>query len=284
MELVYLNRLVIKVAKRVKNEEVKQGFSLEEAIREDIRSVYNLLSSKPESTYGELEKQEMLVSALKHSMAWKKTYGNDFSKLKTIFPDVFSETLQKWKLSRKPEILKNDKGIEVHAGFSTDYLEINEFKGKFTATLDNKFGSFRLTTASPIGLIFLYCPYGLDGRFKRVIKMMLSERNSVKAVKWDDSGLRRIYSEDGEHLVGLNVSKIEGDVHASVTSNSLDERAMYRILEEGSFNGITYKSRKYPGNVVKIYGWNGYLQTDLDDSILIDYFKQVLMKQATTND
>lgn len=280
MGLIYINKFELKAGAMREFKSGDEEDQIEKAVNEDIVSVKNILIQEKKRQYNESEKTEMLLSILKRNNTWKKKYGENIPNLKEIFPNIYEKDLYKWRVQGEVEFDERPHGIELRAGFHTDFFEVNEFRDEFSATPDTKFGSFKMTTGSPLGLIFLYTPYGVDGRFRRAIKMMLPSRNNVRSVRWNNNGLRSIYAEDGDHLLGLNVSGIEGDIKASVTSTSLDQKQLYERLEKGSFNGIAYRSKKYPGNSVRINGGAGYIYTDLEDNVVIQYFKEILMRHA----
>lgn len=278
MTNIFLNRFQVKdkdLAAKDKGSE-----KIEELIRQDIQSAREKLSSVKEVMYNDTEITEMLVSQLRLKKSWREKYGKTMPDLKDTFSDIYDIGLTKWRWDEKPEFVADEGGVRFSAGFHTDFIEISEFKGEFKIIPDTKFGSFIMTKGSPIGLIFLFSPYGYDSKFKKVIRLLLPPRDEIKTIQWDDSGLRSILAEDSATLKGISASGIDGDVKVSASSPNLDSRPFSQAVNGGNYYGISYESKKYPGNLVKIHAKNGSFVTDLEETKAIGYFKEVLMKYS----
>ena len=278
MTNIFLNRF------QVKNKDLaakdKSSERIEELIGQDIKSARETLSSVEEVKYNDTEITEMLISQLRLKKSWKEKYGKNIPNLKETFPEIYDIGLTKWRWEEKPEFIDDESGIRFSAGFHTDFVEISEFKGVFKVIPDTKFGSFIMTKGSPIGLIFLFSPYGYDSKFRKVIKLLLPPRDEIRTIQWDDNGLRSILAEDSATLKGISASGIDGDVKVSASSPNLDSRPFSQAVNGGNYYGISYESKKYPGNLVKIHAKNGSFATDLEESKAIGYFKEVLMKYS----
>lgn len=281
LAIIFLNKFEIK-SKELHNNGADLDL-IEQMIKEDIKAAYKQLISKKEVRYNETEKTEMLLSQLKINKTWKEKYARQTPNLRDMFSDIYEENLTKWRWDEEPELTETEEGIQFLAGFHTDFIEINEFKGKFKAIPDTKFGSFRMTTGSPIGLIFIFSPYGVESKFRKVIKLILPPRDKLETIRWDNGGLRSILTEDSTTLKGLNASGIDGDVRVSASSPDLNSRPFSNAVNGGNYNGIAYESKLYPGNLVRINGGKGFIITDLEESVAMNYFKDILMKHAIHN-